>query len=50
MSLMHYARAFNGIVWRDDVQITRLFITKTAAEQPGVDVRIEALAPQEEAA
>lgn len=38
----------NGIVWRDDVQITRLFITKTAAERPGVDIRIEALAPQVE--
>lgn len=36
----------NGIVWRDDVQITRLFITKIAAETAGIDARIEALQPQ----
>lgn len=42
--------ALNGVCWGDDVQIVRLFVTKVADEKPGVDVRIEALAPQEEAA
>lgn len=36
----------NGIAFADDVQIVRLFCTKTAAEKPGVDVRVEALTPQ----
>jgi len=36
----------NGVCWRDDVQIVRLFVTKAAAERAGVDVRLEALAPQ----
>jgi Holliday junction resolvase RusA-like endonuclease len=40
------ADALNGILWRDDVQITRLFVTKEAATEPGIDVRVEALAPQ----
>lgn len=35
--------ALNGVVWRDDVQITRQFVTKIAAEEPGVDIRVEAL-------
>lgn len=35
--------ALNGICWRDDVQICRLFITKTASAAAGVDVRIEPL-------
>jgi Holliday junction resolvase RusA-like endonuclease len=34
------------IVFRDDAQITRLFVTKVYAEQPGVDVRVEAFAAQ----
>jgi Holliday junction resolvase RusA-like endonuclease len=38
--------AFNGVCWGDDVQIVRLFVTKVAAEKPGIDVRIEPLAPQ----
>jgi Holliday junction resolvase RusA-like endonuclease len=38
--------ALNKIVWRDDAQITRGFQTKGYAEQPGVDVRVEAFAPQ----
>lgn len=38
--------AFNGVCFIDDVQIVRLFVTKVAAEKPGVDVRIEPLAPQ----
>lgn len=41
--------ACNGIAWRDDVQITRLFVTKTAAATAGVDVRIEPLSPQDHA-
>lgn len=38
--------AFNGVCWGDDVQITRLWVTKVAAEKPGIDVRIEPLALQ----
>lgn len=38
--------ALNTIVWRDDAQITRGFQTKIYHPTPGVDVRIEALAPQ----
>lgn len=34
------------IVFRDDAQITRLFVTKVYAERPGVDVRVEAFEPQ----
>lgn len=37
----------NAVVWGDDRQITRLFVTKIAAEIPGVDVRVEAFQPQE---
>lgn len=36
----------NEVCFADDKQIVRLFVTKTAAEQPGVDVRIEAIFPQ----
>ena len=39
----------NGVCWADDRQITRLFVTKIAADRPGVDVRIEPLEPQEPA-
>lgn len=39
--------ACNGVVWADDRQITRLFVTKIAAEEPGVDLRVEAYQPQE---
>lgn len=37
----------NGAVFRDDAQIVRTFLQKIYAEQPGVDVRVEAYAPQE---
>lgn len=33
----------NGACWHDDVQIVRLFLTKSAATNPGVDIRIEPL-------
>jgi Holliday junction resolvase RusA-like endonuclease len=36
----------NGAVFRDDAQIVRTFLTKIYAEQAGVDVRVEAFAPQ----
>ena len=39
--------AMNGVCWHDDKQITRLFVTKVAAEIAGLDVRIEAHQPQE---
>jgi len=39
--------AMNGIVYVDDCQIVRAFQTKIYAEQPGVDVRVEAFQPQE---
>lgn len=35
--------ALNGICWRDDVQIVRLFLSKIPAETGGVDVRISSL-------
>lgn len=38
----------NEVVYRDDVQIVRLWITKVAAVKAGVDVRVEALEPQRE--
>lgn len=38
--------AMNGVVFCDDSQIVRSFTTKLYAEQPGVDVRIEAYQPQ----
>jgi Holliday junction resolvase RusA-like endonuclease len=37
------------VVFRNDSQIVRLFVTKIYAEQPGVDVRIEAFQPQGQA-
>lgn len=36
----------NGIVYRDDCQIVRNFNTKIYSATPGVDVRVEAFAPQ----
>ena len=39
--------AMNGVVFVDDCQIVRCFITKIYAESPGADVRIEAFQPQE---
>lgn len=42
--------ALNKIVWLDDAQISRGFQTKVYSLNPGIDVRIEALAPQEQAA
>ncbi len=36
----------NGVCFPDDKQVMRLFATKVASERPGVDVRIEPLAPQ----
>ena len=45
--LTNYAKAvedaLNGICWRDDVQIVRLFLSKVAGVAAGVDVRIEPL-------
>lgn len=38
--------ALNKIVWRDDAQITRGFQTKIYHLTPGVDIRVEAFAPQ----
>lgn len=38
--------AMNGVVYVDDCQIVRAFVTKIFAAQPGVDVRVEAFAPQ----
>jgi Holliday junction resolvase RusA-like endonuclease len=38
--------AMNGVVFCDDGQVVRAFTTKLYAEQPGVDVRVEAFAPQ----
>lgn len=42
--------AMNAVVFHDDAQITRCFTTKLYSERPGVDVRIEALEPQEQPA
>jgi Holliday junction resolvase RusA-like endonuclease len=39
--------ALNGVCWVDDNQIVRLWITKVPAERPGIDIRIEALEPQQ---
>jgi Holliday junction resolvase RusA-like endonuclease len=36
----------NGVVYVDDAQIVRCFTTKLYSERPGVDVRVEAYAPQ----
>lgn len=38
--------AMNGVAFGSDSQITRLFVTKVYADKPGVDVRVEAFAPQ----
>jgi Holliday junction resolvase len=38
--------ALNKVVFADDAQVVRSFVTKIYAEQPGVDVRVEAFAPQ----
>lgn len=38
--------ALNGVCFGDDKQIMRLFVTKAASATPGVDVRVEPLAPQ----
>lgn len=38
--------AFNGVVWVDDIQVTRAFVTKTASEVGGLDIRVEAYQPQ----
>jgi Holliday junction resolvase RusA-like endonuclease len=38
--------ALNKIVWRDDAQIARGFQTKIYHPTPGVDIRVEAFAPQ----
>lgn len=38
----------NRVCFADDNQIVRLFVTKIAAERPGVDVKITPLAPQGE--
>lgn len=40
----------NGVVFADDAQIVRSFSTKVYSDKPGVDVRVEAFAPQIEAA
>lgn len=37
----------NGVAFADDVQIVRLFVVKVADARPGVDVRLEALQPQD---
>lgn len=41
--------AMNKVVFHDDGQVVRSFTTKIYAEQPGIDVRVEAFAPQESA-
>lgn len=41
------ADPLNGVVYEDDRQIVRCWIEKGGAEAPGIDVRIEALEPQE---
>ena len=33
----------NGVCWRDDVQIVRLFATKSASERAGIDIKIQPL-------
>lgn len=38
--------AMNAVVFVDDAQIVRAFVTKIYAEKPGVDVKVEAFAPQ----
>lgn len=36
----------NRVVFSDDSQIVRSFVTKVYSDRPGVDVRVEAFAPQ----
>ncbi|MBI5940125.1 MAG: RusA family crossover junction endodeoxyribonuclease [Caulobacterales bacterium] len=36
----------NKVAYGDDKQITRLFVTKVAAEKAGFDVKVEPLGPQ----
>lgn len=36
------------IVFKNDAQITRLFVVKAYHDRPGVDIRVEAFAPQTE--
>jgi Holliday junction resolvase RusA-like endonuclease len=38
--------ALNGVMFHDDSQVVRLFVSKVYSDQPGLDVRIEALEPQ----
>ena len=38
--------ALNTVAFADDAQICRLVCTKVYAEAPGVDVKVEAYAPQ----
>lgn len=38
--------ALNGVVYLDDSQIVRAFVTKIYSDKPGVDVRVEAFEPQ----
>lgn len=33
--------AMNGVVFADDCQITRLFVTKLYSDRPGIDIRVE---------
>jgi Holliday junction resolvase RusA-like endonuclease len=35
--------AINGVVWKDDVQVVELVLSKGYAENPGVRVLVEAL-------
>jgi len=39
--------ALNGICYNDDSQIVELFVTKLKRDEPGLDVTIEALAPDD---
>jgi len=45
--LDNYVKAFwdslNGVVWLDDKQIVRAFLTKAAAEVAGIDVKVTPL-------
>jgi Holliday junction resolvase RusA-like endonuclease len=38
--------ALNGVIYLDDSQIVRAFVTKVYSDKPGVDVRVEAYEPQ----
>ena len=39
--------ALNGICYNDDSQIVELFVTKLKRDEPGLDVTVEALAPDD---